>query len=160
MNTFIKFNDKVIAVTKFIAGLAFVIMVISSSAQVVCRFVLNMPLPWSEELSRYTFVWSTMLGIAIYMRGRKHSSVDVLEKMLSESARRRLLIVNDLLCEVFFLIMIYGGFKIVHVTMRQFSPALNVRMGYMYLSVPVSGIIMFLMSAENLAKIFTKGTEK
>ena len=101
-----------------------------------------------------------MLGIAIYMRGRKHSSVDVLEKMLSESARRRLLIVNDLLCEVFFLIMIYGGFKIVHVTMRQFSPALNVRMGYMYLSVPVSGIIMFLMSAENLAKIFTKGTEK
>ena len=88
------------------------------------------------------------------MRGRKHSSVDILENFLPQGARRGLFVVIDLLCEVFFAIMIFGGIKMVSVTMRQISPSLSIPMGYMYLSIPISGLIMALMSAENLLKLF------
>ena len=31
--------------------------------QIFCRFVLNNSLPWSEELARFMFIWSTFLSI-------------------------------------------------------------------------------------------------
>lgn len=154
MNRFIQLNNLIVRAAKFCAIAAFIVMVVSSSLQIVFRFILNIPLPWSEELSRYAFVWSTTLGISIYMRGRKHSSVDILENFLPQGARRGLFVVIDLLCEVFFAIMIFGGIKMVSVTMRQISPSLSIPMGYMYLSIPISGLIMALMSAENLLKLF------
>lgn len=152
MNSLIKFNDFIIKCAKIVAIVTFIVMVASSSLQIIFRFVLNVPLPWSEELSRYTFVWSTFLGISIYIRGHKHSSVDLLEKALPLPLRSKLFVLIDILCEVFFVIVIYGGFKMVGITMNQMSPALNVPMGLMYLSIPISGIIMALLAVENILR--------
>ena len=40
----------------------------------------------------------------------------------------------------------------VGITMNQMSPALNVPMGLMYLSIPISGIIMALLALENILR--------
>lgn len=154
MKYFIKLNDFIVYIARFSAVTAFIVMVISSSLQIIFRFVLNVPLPWSEELSRYAFVWSTTLGISVFMRGRKHSSVDLLEIFLPEKWRKWTLALADILCEVFFFVMIIGGIKMVAVTMDQISPALSIPMGFMYLSVPLSGAVMVLMSAENFLALF------
>jgi|LSQX01.1.fsa_nt_gb TRAP-type C4-dicarboxylate transport system permease small subunit len=147
-------NDFLVRIAKFAAITAFIVMVISSSLQIIFRFVLNIPLPWSEELSRFAFVWSTTLGISIFMRGRKHSSVDILETILPPKYKKVLLALTDILCELFFIVMIIGGIRMVNVTMNQISPALSVPMGTMYLSIPLSAAIMMFMSAENFLNLF------
>ena len=43
-------------------------MVLVTLAQVIFRYVLAAPLPWSEELARYCFVWIVFLGGAVDFR--------------------------------------------------------------------------------------------
>ncbi len=42
-------NDFLVCIARFAAITAFIVMVISSSLQIIFRFVLNIPLPWSEN---------------------------------------------------------------------------------------------------------------
>lgn len=44
--------------------LMFIILVVVVFWQVICRFVLEIPSAWSEELARLLVVWITYLGIA------------------------------------------------------------------------------------------------
>ena len=45
MNRFIQLNDLIVRAAKFCAIDAFIVMVVSSSLQIVFRFILNIPLP-------------------------------------------------------------------------------------------------------------------
>ena len=40
--------------------------------QVVCRFLLKVPSPWTEEIARYLLVQITFLGSAIALREETH----------------------------------------------------------------------------------------
>ena len=82
---------------------------------------------------------------------RSHLAVTLLSDNLSGPNKRLLEIVIQSLFLVFAaLIMVYGGWKAVSVTTGQISPSLSLSMGYVYLSVPVSGFIMFVYSLLNL----------
>ncbi|BDP59266.1 hypothetical protein EfmJHP38_02040 [Enterococcus faecium] len=48
------------------------------------------------------------------------------------------------------MIMVYGGWNAVTLTMGQISPSLSIPMGYVYLSVPVSGVLIIIYSLINL----------
>src|SRR5215210_3084685 len=38
------------------------------NVQIVCRFVLSISVPWTEEVSRLLFIWLAFLGAAIGVR--------------------------------------------------------------------------------------------
>ena len=57
--------------------------VIIVTAQVVTRYVLKVPLPWSEEIARYLFLWLTWVGASYATKERKHINIDVVYQMLS-----------------------------------------------------------------------------
>ncbi len=154
-----KTNDFIIKFTKYITIVAFSLMVVASTAQILFRFVLDLPLDWTEELSRYMFVWSTMLGISMFIRNRQHSSVDVLALYLPEKFRGSLYLLIDILCLVFFIAMITGGAIMTNVAMSAVSPAINIPMGLVYISVPISGLIMLSMTLENILRDFNERKE-
>ena len=61
------------------SGLMFSMMLLIC-AQVFYRYVLTAPLPWSEELGRYIFIWMSFLGIAAaYYKGR-HMAFDLIRR--------------------------------------------------------------------------------
>ena len=45
--------------------------------QVLIRFVFKIPLPWTEEVARISFVYSVYLGAILGMRDRAHINVDI-----------------------------------------------------------------------------------
>ena len=155
-----KTNDVIIKVTKYITIVAFALMVVASTAQILFRFVLQLPLDWTEELSRYMFVWSTMLGISVFTRKREHSSVDILAIYLPEKFHGSLYLLIDALCLIFYIVMIVGGATMSKVAMSAVAPATNIPMGFVYLAVPVSGIIMLLITIENIIKDIIQRKEK
>jgi len=121
-------------------------MVVIISAQVWYRFILNDPLSWSEEAGRYLFVWISFMGAAAGVRYQVHLGLDLIEKFLSPRACRFLVVLVNLIIQVFLLIIIYGGFKILGVIRFQESPSMNISMQYPYMAVPVGGIFMFINS--------------
>ena len=126
-------------------------MVLIVLYQVFARKVLNNPNTVTEDLVRFGLVWVAMLASAYVVGKKSHLCVTLLSDNLNEKGKLFLEIVVQVLFILFAaVIMIYGGWQASLVTMGQISPSLSIPMGYVYLSVPVSGAIMLLYSVMNL----------
>ncbi len=127
------------------------ILVLDVIWQVFTRFVLNNPSSWTEELAIILLIWVSLLGASVGFLRFSHLGVDYFVKKLSERNRA----VTDMVVYVliaFFAgyVMIYGGYKIVLMTLmfEQRSAALGIKMGYVYLALPISGFFIVLFSVE------------
>ena len=49
---------------QFLLCILLAAMAIVMGIQVFCRYVLSMSLSWSEELTRYLFIWSGFLSVS------------------------------------------------------------------------------------------------
>lgn len=121
-------------------------MVVIIAAQVWYRFILNDPLSWSEEAGRYLFVWISFVGAAAGVRYQVHLGIDLMDKILSPGAYRVVVVVVNLIMQIFLLVIIYWGFKILGIIRFQESPSMHISMRYPYMAVPVGGILMLINS--------------
>jgi len=121
-------------------------MVVIISAQVWYRFILNDPLSWSEEAGRYLFVWISFMGAAAGVRYQVHLGIDLMDKILNPSAYRVVVVLVNLTIQIFLVMIIYWGFKILGIIQFQESPSMNISMRYPYMAVPVGGIFMLINS--------------
>lgn len=128
-------------------------MIAITFLQVVFRYVLSAPLPWSEEAARYCFVWIVFLGAALGLERGVHLGVDLLVNRMPEPMRRLTALVCDLLIAVFAAVIIYASIPVLHLNALQHSPALGVQMSWIYLAIPVSMALILLITA---ARVFTR----
>jgi len=118
--------------------------------QVFTRFVLQNPSSYTEELARYLLIWVGLLG-ASYAAGKKmHLAIDVVLQGLRNKAKVWVEIIIQIFVFLFSLfVMVMGGIRLVSITLTlaQTSAALQIKLGYVYLVLPLSGIlIMFYAS--------------
>ena len=55
----------------YVAAILVSVMTVLVFLQVLFRYWLHLPLDWGEEVSRYLFIWSAMLGAAIATKRKK-----------------------------------------------------------------------------------------
>ncbi len=65
-----------------VAALLFAAALILVNAQIVCRFILSISVPWTEEVSRLVFVWLAFLGAAIGAREGSLIVIDTLPEVV------------------------------------------------------------------------------
>lgn len=118
--------------------------------QVFTRFVIQSPSSYTEELARYLLVWLGLLGAA-YAVGRKmHLAIDLLPQALTGRMKALLELVIQAIIFVFAAtVVLGGGIELVALTLvlQQVSAALQIKLGYVYLVLPLSGILMMFYSA-------------
>ena len=120
---------------------------------VATRFLLQTPSRWTEEVATFLLIWVSLLGAALALERQEHLGVDFIVKKLHPDAQHVLGIVVQLVVISFVTAgMVVGGVVLVVETLRsgQLTPALNVKMGYVYLAVPISGILMLLSAIDRL----------
>jgi TRAP-type C4-dicarboxylate transport system permease small subunit len=128
--------------------------------QVFSRFILLDPSSFTEELARYMLIWIGILGAA-YVAGQKlHLAIDLLSTKLTGKPKSFLEIFIQICIFVFsFFVMVIGGVRLVYITLQlnQISAALQIPLGYVYLVLPISGVLMmfysFFFITEELKKI-------
>jgi TRAP-type C4-dicarboxylate transport system permease small subunit len=134
------------------------IMVLNVLWQVFSRFILNSPSSFTEELARYLLIWVGLIA-AGYVAGRKmHLAIDYLVNKLSKGLKSKIELLTNLLIILFALfVMVIGGFNLVSLTvyLEQMSSALQIQLGYVYLAVPISGLLIIFYSAVNIYDIYT-----
>ena len=80
---------------------------------------------------------------------------EVIADKLTGNFRKYLEIIIDLLSFSFAaVVMVYGGCSITKLTMIQTTASLRVPMGYIYVMVPVSGILIMIFAAMNAVEMF------
>jgi len=145
-----KVRHAVDKVLEWIVILIMFVMVLNVLWQVFTRFVLRNPSSFTEELARYLLIWLGLLG-ASYVAGRRlHLAIDLLPTRLS--GRRKVwldLFINAMIFLFAFFVMVIGGLRLVDISfaLKQISAALEIRIGYVYLAVPLSGLFMMFYSA-------------
>lgn len=127
------------------------IMVCLMLWQVFTRYVLAIPALFTEELLRFTMIWMALLGSAYAFGTNQHLSLGLVVEMLSPTKRRVLAIVNGLIVLGFaFVILLFGGIQASVSTMQQFSPILRVPIGYVYLILPITAVLIVILQCLNL----------
>lgn len=129
-------------------------MVVLGSWQIITRYVLNNPSTVSEDLLIYSFVWMALLGSAYVFGKKDHMTMVFFRQKLenkSPKVKLGLSIMTELVVLVFSaLVLVLGGIQISNFAMGQISPALGIQMGYIYLALPLSGIITIIYNILNL----------
>jgi TRAP-type C4-dicarboxylate transport system permease small subunit len=146
------------------------VLVVDVLWQVFTRFILKNPSTWTEELARILLIWVSLLGAAVALNRGAHLGIDYFVGKLSPRKKLCTEILVFLCVSTFSLtVMVIGGTNLVRTTLRleQLLPALSlklgfdVKVGYVYLAVPISGFFLVLYSAiglvERLAQLFKGG---
>ena len=141
-----------LAITKASIVVISVVMVCVTLAQVVFRYVIAAPLPWSEELARYCFVWIVFLGGAVGLSRGIHLGVDLLVNTLPPPLRRAVDALTTILIAAFAVTVIYASLPVLNMNMFQRSPALGIQMSYIYIAIPISMGLIFIICAERLLR--------
>jgi len=112
--------------------------------QVLIRFVLNQPSPWTEEAIGRLLIWMVMLGVAVAFRQGALVSVDVLLR-LSRGGLRRALRLVVLAGSLFFLgVIAWVGFDLAWRIRFQTFAALPISISWAYLALPVGASFSML----------------
>ena len=126
------------------------IMVVTVSWQVATRYLLNSPSSYTEELATYLLIWISLLGAAYALRVRAHLGIDVLVRRMQHQRQQFVRIFAYVIITLFSAIaLVFGGGWLVYVTLdlNQLSAAFKLPIGYVYLVLPLSGLLMIYYSA-------------
>lgn len=135
-------------------------MVVVTFVQIICR-VFFTALSWSEELARYFLIWASLLGAGCVYKSGSNIAVLFVQGLLPEKLKNFARILVHILCGIFFVLVIYHGFRYMGMMGTQKSAALHVPMKYMYLAIPLGCGIMGIHALDAiLGEIFQKGEEK
>ena len=110
---------------------------------------------WTEELARFLLIWVALLGGAVAFGTKGHLGVDYFVGKFHPEARKLMAVVAHLMVLFFACsIFLYGGWRVVSDTlaMGQTTSALPLKMGHVYLALPIAGVFMVLYTIENLVE--------
>lgn len=121
--------------------------------QVVCRFILKVPSPWTEEIARYLLVEITFLGSAIAAREESHLvAMDLWKRMPTASVPAGIVIRGAVLH--FTWAMFRGGLNMMEIAGTETATSLLwLRMSYIYAGMAVSFFLASLYTLINILRI-------
>jgi TRAP-type C4-dicarboxylate transport system permease small subunit len=125
------------------------VLVIPVSLQIVSRYTQLIPhYIWTEELSRFLFIWMVMLGSMVGLREGLHFEVDVWPE-LGARANAALRIVSNLFVLVFALVFVYWGTSFVSFGWYQESELAELPMPFIFAAWPLAGATWVLFLGES-----------
>ena len=133
---------------------AVALLIFPITLQIISRYTALIPsYIWTEELSRFLFIWMVMLGAMIGVREGTHFDVDLWPE-LSPRAAAKLRIVSNSLVLIFALVFSWWGIKFVQFGWDQDSELAELPMRYIFIAWPVAGFTWLLFLGESFVKAF------
>ena len=124
------------------------ILIIPVTLQIVSRYTALIPSwIWTEELSRFLFIWMIMLGAMIGVREHTHFEVDVWPE-LSPRANALLRIVSGLGVLAFALVFGWWGIQFVRFGWNQTSELAELPMPFIFVAWPLTGLTWLVFLGE------------
>lgn len=138
---------------EYFCALLLSVMLFFLTTQVVSRFVFNNSNSWSEEASRYLFVWLVFIGASYAFQKNAHIRIDALMGLFPKAAQKYIKKAGTVVLILFTAFITYHGWRYTwnFYKMGQVSLGLQIKMSYVYLAIPVG---FFLMTVRNIAALF------
>lgn len=118
------------------------VMAILVFGNVVLRYGFNSGIVFSEEVSRFLFMWINLIGALVVLKDHGHLGVTSLVERLGERGQRICRFLADGLTCVCCILLIDGTWKQVVIGMDDTAPVTGIPMGYVQLALLFSGVGM------------------
>ena len=161
--------DKLKALDKLIDRLTGIIVICSLSLmllivsiQVFCRYILHSGFYWMPELARYLLVGFSFLAGSMALRRKELVGVTFVYKFFSPKLRRWIELISEMLIIFFLLVGISFGFKTAKFIIQtgQLSPGLQIPIGFFYLPIPISFLLMLITSIISIFNLMFKYSQE
>ena len=137
--------------------LGFIVFILLINAQVINRYILpfieigNIT-TWTEEVSRYIFIWISYLGASLAIKKREAIQIDALTRKLPANIKRSIDVANSVFMIYFGYILVQNGFTTISMQLanNQISPALQIPMAIPYSAIPIGFALICLRLIQNI----------
>ena len=102
----------------FIGAVFLALMVVFTTLQIVGRYLFSTPFPWTEEMTRYMFVWMVFISIGYAVKTGEHIRITFVRSLLRPGLRLYLDILCNILCFGFSVICMIEGYKLLSIIRR------------------------------------------
>ena len=103
---------------------------------------------WVEEVGELTLTWLTMIGAAIGVAERSHFTLNIFVHRLPNAVQHGVHVFNHLLIAGFGGLIAWQCYKLAVLNGGLNSPALELSLGWFYVSATVGGIWMVLYALD------------
>ena len=133
----------------------FGLMVVLVFGNVVLRYGFNYGIIFSEEVSRFLFVWMVFLGSVLMLHDNGHLGVHTVTKLLPLAGKKVCKFVSDAATLACCVLMTYGGWKIVGLNLVNYAPVSGIPIGVVYSALLVCSIGMGALLIGSLYRLLT-----
>jgi len=136
------------------------VMFASVLIQIFFRYVLKSPLTWTEEASRYSFIWIVLLGAAFAVRRREHVVMDVLVKQFSAALQKQISLILNVIILISLIYLLPISWKFFWFMKNVSAPTMKISWGFLFFSAPLSIFLMTIHTLMGLISAMRQGEKK
>lgn len=131
-----RFNKTLARINDIASSLLFLAMLITVIGSVVLRYVFGFSFRWTDELTRYFFIYIVFLGIPIAFRENIHATIKYFTSNFFARIKFALQVFCDILIGLTTIYIAYYTIIMIQGRLgKTLSPGLKMPMRYIYISV-------------------------
>lgn len=138
----------------------FSIMVVLVFLNAFLRYSFNSGITWSEELSRYSFVWIVFLGAVVAFKEGEHIIVDLLISKFPRGLQNITFLVINLLVIGIMILFVDGLSSLIELNKGVEAPASGIPKNTLYAVGVISSVSIILISAYQTIRVLILNKEK
>ena len=139
--TFSKFLDNI---EDYFCVFLMLVMVMCLALQVGTRMLVGSSIAWTEELSRYSFIWCVYVGAARMARKNGHVRITAQMALIPPKARIALRMLTDSVWIFFNMLFAWQGLQVVIEGFKypEYSATLNLLKAEIDIIIPIAFVLM------------------
>jgi len=115
---------------------------------IISRYFFNFAISWAEEVARYMMVWMVMLGAVMGVRMGMHFRMEMIDHWAGKTSKAVFSWATRTVIILMGLILLRHGLVMVSLTNSQYADATQMPMSWVYVSLPLSGLLMIFFVVE------------
>jgi TRAP-type C4-dicarboxylate transport system permease small subunit len=141
-------------VVRNVAGVFMTAVVVVVLIGVVARYIVNISLPWAEELARLLLVWLTFLGAAAATAQRTNLRVDTIYAQFKPGRARRVFEGFAVILSILALVvLIYAARDLFGPSAQTRSPGSGIQALWTRIALPIAAVLMIVFLGLQLRRI-------
>lgn len=140
---------------QFILVVLLILMTAIMGIQIISRYAFGNSLSWSEELTRFLFIWSAFIGVSYTTKKGTSIRITNLVDALPSGTQFVVNMISSIILLLFFLALSVYGYQVVVSTIasNQLSAAMGIPMWIVNASVLVCGVLSSIRTIQNIIEL-------
>lgn len=131
------------------------LMVVLVFANVVLRYGFNLGITFSEEVSRFLFIWVVFVGAVLTLRDNAHLGVHMLTKKLPLAGKKACKLFSDVATLGCCVLITYGGWQVVRLEISNIAPISGIPLGAVFTAILVCSVGMGILLVGSIHRLLT-----